>query len=253
MMGRLFILLLFFSDSVSAQVQVDSRSISPIVAVVDLKVPRNARREFDKANEFMAKQNWTKAIEKLHQATTIYPDYADAYNNLAVVYGHLGDQIRAREALEKAINVNDHLVLAYVNLARMKIAMKDFPGAEILLQEASTLDPTDVITLTLLAYAQLMDQRPDEAIATCYKAHSRPHAPALVHRIAARALERKNQMIDAIAELQLFLNEEQLGPSAESARKELATLQSLSHNSPRTVAAECRCFHLCSLDRCVLP
>ena len=50
-----------------------------------------------------------------------------------------------------------------------------------------------------------------------------PHA--FVHWVSARPLEQKHQASDALAEFQLFLYEERIGPRAEAARKELAALQ----------------------------
>jgi len=255
MMLRMFVLFLvfclLFCGSVFAQVEMDRKSISPLVAAVDLNIPRNAKKEFEKAGEFMAKHDWTQAIEKLQHTTAIYPGYAVAYNNMAVAYAHLGDPTREREALEKAISINDHLALAYLNLARMHISVDDFPRAEPLLRQASALDPGDAITLILLAYSELMDQHLDQAIATCRKAHAltRPHAVA--HRLAARALEKKNQIAEAVAELNLFLSEEQPGPRAESARQELAILQTIPDDGIR--AAESCPFHFHPSDRYVLP
>ncbi len=252
MMARAFILFLLCSKLVSAQVEIDRRSISPLVSAVDLNVPPKARKELVEANKFIAKENWTKTIEKLQHALTIYPDYAVAYNNLAVAYAHIGDQMREREALEKAIRIDDHMSLAYLNLARMNISVSDFPHAENLLLKASSLDPTDAVSLILLAYSELMNQHLDEAIATCRKAHStQQYAHAFAHRVAARVFEQRNQVAEAIAELQLFLNEEQPGPSAEGARKELLMLQSLEHRFLPTTAESYQRF--CKPDRCVVP
>jgi tetratricopeptide (TPR) repeat protein len=251
-MHRMFILVLLSCGPVFAQVEMDGKSISPLVTAVDLNIPRNARKEFDKASEFMAKQNWTKAIEKLQQTTAIYPGYAVAYNNMAVAYAHLGDLTRERESLEKAIRINDHLALAYLNLARMNLSMNDFPHAEILLRHAATLDSSDPITLILLAYSELMNHHLDEAIATCRKTHGLPHPHAFAHRLAARALEKENKIAESVAELHLFLAEEQPGPRAESARQELALLQSIPDESTRIAAVTCP-FHIRPSDRYVLP
>jgi tetratricopeptide (TPR) repeat protein len=252
MAARVFILFLLFSGSVSAQVEVDRESISPLVSVVDLNVPLKARKEVVEANELIAKKNWTKTIEKLRHALTIYPDFAVAYNNLAVAYAHLGDQFREGEALEKAISIDDHMSLAYLNLARMNISASDFPHAESLLLKASRLDPANATTLILLAYAELMNQHLDEAIATCHRAHSMPYAHAFAHRIAARVFEERNQVADAVAELQLFLTEEQPGPRAEGARKEIAMLQSLPRRALPTIAEGYQ-PRFCRPDRCALP
>jgi len=198
---------------------------SPLVAAADLKIPDRARKEFDKATELIARQDWNHATERLKRAIAIYPDYAEAYNNLGIAYIRLGDQAQGREALQKAVGTNDHLASAYVNLARMSIANRDFPAAETLLDKATAIDPNDAATLVLLADAQLMNRRYGDALATCRKAHSNPQAHALAHYIAARAFEAEHKATDAIAELQTYLSEEEDGPRAEAARKEMAALQ----------------------------
>jgi tetratricopeptide (TPR) repeat protein len=252
MTGRLLLLVLLFSGSLFAQVEVDGKSISPLVAVVDLNIPRSAKKEFSKASELIAKQQWTKAIVTLQQTTKIYPEFSVAYNNMAVAYAHLGDLARERDSLEKAISINDHFVLAYINLARMDISVNDFSHAQILLQRASALDPNDAVILILLGYSQWMDHDLDGTIATCRRAHSMAQFHAFAHRIAARALEQKNQISAAAAELQLFLSEAQPGAGAESARQELAIVQSIPDRSPPIIALSSQ-LRLCPPDRCVLP
>jgi tetratricopeptide (TPR) repeat protein len=204
-------------------------SMGASIAAADLRIPPKAQKEFDRANELTAKQDYTKAIETLNHAIAIYPDYAAAYNNLGTVYSRLGDRTHEREALEKAIRINDHLAPAYLNLARMDMAAGDFPNAVTELKKASSCDPLDGITMVLLAYSQFMDQHYDDAIATGRKAHvlTSPHAYA--HQVAARSFEQKRDGADAIAELELFLEEEPSGERADSARKELASLQAIPH------------------------
>jgi tetratricopeptide (TPR) repeat protein len=198
-----------------------------LVSASDLGVPSRARKELDKANELIGKQKWEQAIHELNKAVSIDPAYAVAYNNLGVIYSHLGDQPREVEALQKAISVNDHFALAYLNLGRMHTAAGNYLAAEGLLDKASELDPTDAVALILLSYAEFMDQHFDAAIATSRKAHAleRPHA--FVHRVAARAFEKKMQGANAIAELELFLKEEPPGPRAEAAREELQTVEAV--------------------------
>ena len=202
---------------------------SALVSASDLGVPVRARKELDRANEMMAKQDLTRAMQELRKAIAIYPACAVAYNNLGVIYGRLGDHEREREALQKAISINDRFALAYVNLGKMNIGAGDFPGAEMALNKAAGFDSADALTLILLAYAELMDRRFDEAVAASRKAHALDKPHALVHRLAANALEQERQVAGAIAELELFLAEEPTGPSADAARKELAEVRATQH------------------------
>ena len=196
-----------------------------LVAASDLSVPSRARKELDKANDLIEKREWTQAIHELNKAISIDPSFAVAYNNLGVIYSQIGDPARELEALQKAIRANDHFALAYINLGRMQITAGNYPAAETALDKASAFDPTDPQTLILLSYAEFMDHRYDEAIATSRKAHALEKPHAFVHRVAARAFEKKMQGASAIAELELFLKEEPPGPRAEAARKELQTVE----------------------------
>ena len=196
-----------------------------LVSASDLSVPSRARKELDKANELAGKKKWEQAIRELNKAVSIDPAYAVAYNNLGVIYSYLGDERREAEALEKAIRVNDHFGLAYVNLGRMHIHGGDYPAAEAALDKALAFDPPDAMTLILLSYAEYQDQHFDAAIATCRKAHTLEKPHAFVHRVAARAFEKKGDGANAIAQLELFLKEEPPGPRAEAARKELQKVE----------------------------
>jgi hypothetical protein len=199
---------------------------TPTVAAVDLNIPKKARKEFDKASDSIAKQDWNKAQEHLRKALAIYPQYANAYNNLGVVYARTGDRSQEREALQTAIRLNDHFAPAFVNLGKMAIVDHNFPDAETFFTKAAAIEPNNPQTLVLLANVELMNQHFDDAIANCHKVHSMQHGPqSLVHYIAARALERENRLREAVDELRIFLVEEPPGPRADAARKELAAVE----------------------------
>lgn len=198
------------------------------VSASDLGIPARARQEFDRANKLLAKQDLPQAVEKLKKAIRMYPAYAEAYNNLGVIYARLGEPRQQREALEKAISINDHFALAYVNLGRMNIAAGDFFSAETALNNAAALDPSEAVTLVLLAYSQLMERRFDEAVATSRKAHAQQDHPAFAHCVAASALEQRREAAGAVAELEQFLEEEQTGSQADTVRKELEILRALA-------------------------
>jgi TPR repeat/Tetratricopeptide repeat len=203
---------------------------TPSVAAVDLNVPSGARKEFDEASKAMASQEWAKAIQRLNRAVSIYPQYAPAYNNLGVAYGHMNDRAHEREALEKAITLNDHFVPAFLNLAKLCLRERDSVRAEKVLEDALRAEPGGAETMMLLAEAQLLNKEYDAAIASAHNAHAVPHQGfAVVHYIAARALEHENRLPDALAELQLFLTEEPQGARADHVREEIAQIQ---HTQP---------------------
>lgn len=203
-----------------------SLNSAPTVSVTDLNIPDKARKEFEKASSLIAKQDWDKALEHLNRAVAIFPQFADAYNNLAVVYARLGQRDHERESLQKALSLNDHLLPALTNLASMDLVDRNLPEAETLLNRATAIDPRDVPSLALLAKIELLNQHYDAAVATCHKVHLMPHAPqSMVHYVAARALEAEHRVMEAMSELKTFLDEQPSGPGADLAKKEMAMLE----------------------------
>ena len=201
-------------------------AVAAFVSVSDLSVPATARKEFEKANHLISKQDWVKAKERLSKAIALYPDYASAYNNLGAVYTHMGEIGQAREALQKAVSLDGHMALAYVNLGRVSFTTKDFPEVETFIEKAMSLAAPDAEQLKLLAYAQLADQHLDQVIETSRQAHrSQLSHHAFLHVLAAKANELKSKSDDSIAELQQYLREEPTGPRAEKIKNVLAAFQ----------------------------
>jgi tetratricopeptide (TPR) repeat protein len=199
---------------------------APVVSAAELAIPSKAQQKLAKAQSFSDRHDYNKAIQTLNEAIAIYPAYAAAYNNLGVAYGRLGARDKEREALERAISINDHCAQAHANLARMDLAASDFAGAEAEFSKAALYDPTDAVTISLLTYAEFMNHQFDQAIATSRRAHALPAPHAYVHQVAAQIYEQMNDGVDAIAELEQFLKEDPSGERADMVRRELTRVQS---------------------------
>jgi protein O-GlcNAc transferase len=230
MQSRAIFVFLLMTSCAAAQFNAkpsDDLSAKSLVSVTDFRIPARAQKEFNKANQLLAKQNLTQALQQLNKAIAKYPGYAASYNNLGVILGRLGDQEREREAYEKAISLDDHYALAYLNLGKLDIFDGNFADAEAALSKASDFDSSNPVTLILLSYSQLKDGHLEEALANTQRAHalSKPHAPS--HSVAAWIFEQKGQFDRTMAELQMFLEEEPTGPRADAVRKQLEALRVL--------------------------
>jgi len=199
------------------------------ISAADLSIPPRARKEFAKANALLERREFTKALQHLNHVVLLDPDFAGAYNNLGVIYSQLGDSVNERKVLEKAIALNDHFALAYLNLGRMDVASADFSDADTALGKASSFDRSDPVSLILLTYSELMQKHFDDAIVTSQRAHALSQPHAFAHRLAARAFEQEHQFTRAVAELKQCLQEEPTGARADSARRELQIVQNLQH------------------------
>ncbi len=223
------IALTSFDDTIPIEVQIprskESDAVPASASVADLKVPRGAAKEFNKATREMEQQDWKSAATALQRAIKIYPRYAAAYNNLGVVYARTGDRDSEFEALQKAIAIDGRYAPAHLNLARMDISANKFREAEIELKEAASLEPADGVTLVLLSYVEYMDHHFEDAVSDCKKVHALNNVPhAFAHWTAAFALEQKNQIAEAGDEFRAFVKEEPTGNRADAARKELANI-----------------------------
>jgi tetratricopeptide (TPR) repeat protein len=199
---------------------------SALVSASDLKVSPKARKELDKANEAMALQEWKKAKEHLDKALALEPNYATAYNNLAVLYAKTNDLANEEQSLKKSMAIDDHFAPSLLNYGKLCIRQKNFPQAEAMLQKEVALDPDNTESLLLLADSEYMNRHFDAAIAAADHAHSAStDHPSFVHYIAARAYQQENRQQQALAEFQTFLKEEPKGPRADHVRGDVAKIE----------------------------
>jgi Flp pilus assembly protein TadD len=190
-----------------------------------LNVPEKARRELDKGNEDARHHNWKSAEEHYRKALVSFPDYSNAYNNLGVVCMQLKDYACARDSWQKATVLDPENAQAFVNLARLRTAENNYPDAEPLLQKALGIEPLNPEGLLLLANAELMLGKFDQALLYARKVHTIPHQSyASAHLIAGNALEAEHQFNEAADEYRMVLQESPHDPAADRARECLERL-----------------------------
>ena len=172
-----------------------------VTSAAELRVPDTARKAFDQGMTAWQKKDYQQAAEKFEKAVADYPQYDTAYNNLGVMYAHLGQNDKAMAAFKRSVELNDKNADADRNLARMLMRQKDFAQAEQLLKKALTVQAPDAATLTMLAITEIQNGQVDEALKDAQKVHALPHdGYALVHYISGEALEEKHQYTQATVE-----------------------------------------------------
>ena len=82
---------------------------------------KRAFKKGEKGDHYGAISDYTKAIE-------IDPNYANAYNNRAILYEDLGDSYGAISDLSNAIKINPKDAKAYYNRGFSKGTLKDYAG-----------------------------------------------------------------------------------------------------------------------------
>ena len=198
-----------------------------ITSAAELRVPQSARKAFDEGMTAWQKRDYQQAADKFEKAVADYPQYDTAYNNLGVMYAHLGQNDKSMAAFKRAVALNDKNADADRNLARLLIRQKDYPQAEDLLKKALAVQAPDATTLTMLAITEIQDGKPDEALKDAQKVHALPHdGYAVVHYIAGEVLEEKHQTTEAVTEYNLYLKEAPNGAEAPLVKSALEKLSS---------------------------
>lgn len=90
---------------------------------------RNVEAHFNLGNCLYALRRRDEASAQFLAATAIAPDYAEAWNNLGIVRGELGDRVGAIAALRRALELVPHYADAHYNLAEALSAAGDLDGA----------------------------------------------------------------------------------------------------------------------------
>jgi len=78
--------------------------------------PKDAQMRFRRGVALSMLDRKTEALAVFQKLVEDHPDMPAPYNNMAVIYGSLGDYDKAREALDKAIRTNPAYGTAYQNL-----------------------------------------------------------------------------------------------------------------------------------------
>jgi Tfp pilus assembly protein PilF len=213
--------------SASTNQQHEAPGSSATISLAEMNVPDKARDELQKGMEAFAKGDMEKAQQRYEKAISIYPQYARAYAAEGIIAAKSGDRVRAKTLFSRAIDADETFVPAYLDLARADFQEKNYAEAEARLRKAMTLNPSIPDVLALLASAEYMNKEYEGALVDARRTHGLPNHEqfAEVHLLAGKILEMQDHAPEAIAEYQLFLQENPNSPQAPMVQKEVAQLQ----------------------------
>jgi len=97
-------------------------------------------------------------------ATSLDPQYAEAENNLGVVYGQQGKSAEAEKLFRQAVENNPQYAQAFVNLGLILAGQSRFPEANQALQTAVRLEPNNTKALSSRAMVLIRLGQPAEAV-----------------------------------------------------------------------------------------
>ncbi len=122
----------------------------PVVDVRALAVPREALRELQQSNSDQTAGDEEAAVRHLKRAIEIYPDYAEALNNLGAFYYRKGEYEQATRAFLRVTELDPRFAVGWRNLGNCMLASGKFDKAAQANGRAVSLDPEDVVAVSQL-------------------------------------------------------------------------------------------------------
>jgi tetratricopeptide (TPR) repeat protein len=120
-----------------------TRPTSPggVVSVNELAIPTKAVKEFQRSQKSFQAGDLQSACAHLEKALRIYPNFAEAHNNLAGAYVYMQEYERAAEQLRLVIAINPNVDVPYNNLSSTLFSLGRYSEGEEAARHALQLNP----------------------------------------------------------------------------------------------------------------
>jgi tetratricopeptide (TPR) repeat protein len=194
--------------------------------MLDQKIPPAAKHEFDNATELARAGKSDESIAALQRAIGIYPDYLMALNDLGAQLLEAGRLDEALVVLKKATQVDPNSFNPQLNLGIVLVQKKMFGDALVVLDHALSAEPSAPAAHLYAGMAASGGNdaaRAEREFKTAHDLGGSSFAVALVY--LARLDVKQGHKQQAIEALQLYLQEDPVGPNSAVAKKMLADLQ----------------------------
>lgn len=184
---------------------VAERSFPPtgMVSARQLLIPPKAIKEFERGHKAFMASDFQGSAQHWEKALRVYPDFAQARNNLGSSYLMMGDYEKSRVEFERAIALDPKLIESYDNLSLALLLLHRYPDSESAARQALQIDPQHIPSLNLLGQGLAAQERYTQEAVDCLR-RSRNEKPqswlVLVH-----VLLRRGEVDPAVAELRDYL------------------------------------------------
>ncbi len=199
------------------------------VGVSSLKVPEDALNELKQAEKAAAQGSLDHAIEHAEKAIELYPEYFEAYNNLAVYQSQAGRNEEATLFFEKAIALHPDAVGANLNLGRVLLDLNRPREAVVYLKHAAEVDKTAAVIQYHLARALILCDRLPDAVKPLKRALELQPPVDRACFLLAHVLYQLGDIAGAVREMESYLKTKP--PQADELKQLLRTWKKLESSS----------------------
>jgi predicted Zn-dependent protease len=208
--------------------KVDGYVISP----TSVEAPKDAKKEFDKAQEVIRKKKDAEALQDYQKAVKIYPNYAAAWFEMGRLQGGAKQVDAAKESFNASIKADPKYLPPYLALAGMAYTNQDWPALAEVSEKLLVLDAFDypqayyyaaVANYKTGKYPEA-EKRGRESL----KADTEHHFPE-TYELMASILVKLKQPAAALEQLETYLK---LFPKSDDAISVQGMIQQLKDSLP---------------------
>lgn len=196
-------------------------------ALSDAQAPKEARRDYEKAEKAIAIRKYGEARKNLQAAVGQYPCYARAQTKLGLVLSQQKDYNDAEAAFRKSISCDAGYLDAYLELGQLLNAEKRFGESEPVLEAGLRQSPASWQFYYEAGLADYGLTHYDEAKQQLEKAKSLSSAPSADLDVKlADVYVKEHSFQKAYAAMQDYLKVEPNGPLAPRIRSIMKQMES---------------------------
>jgi len=213
-----------------------NKASGTVISLASLKVPKDARKEFDKGRDLGDKKKFDEGLTRLKRAVEIYPSYAEAYNEMGLFYKRQAvaaarpeDKTKQMESAEemyrKAIEADPKWIGSYLNLAQALMMRNNFKECLETTQRVLSMDSGSIDALYMQAYAQANLGKLEDAEKSALAAERGERKIPLVQWLLARIYEVQGSPTKAVVRYKQYLKESPNASNADKVRETIAKLE----------------------------
>lgn len=193
-----------------------------VISTAELRqpVPSSAKKEYNIALKFVAKDDFMQAAAHFKQALTIYPEYLAARNDLGAQYLKLKRLDEAEENFQNVLERDPKNFNAKFNLGLVRIERRDYTDAISQLNQAIAIDSSRPVARLWLGFTLLEMGDLPSAERELMKALVMGGASCVAaHYHLARIYMSRGDTVEATRALRAYLEESPRGEYAKEAKQ----------------------------------
>ena len=199
-----------------------------LVSVADLMAPQAAQKDVEHAKKAVQKKNLPEAEGFLKSAVEVYPQYAEAWFDLGLIYEKQQRLDEAASAYRQAVKADKMYVRAYMQLMQIDYEQRNWREAADISEKLITVDPVTLVeayfvsahTHFQLGELALSEKRAAEGL----RIDASNRFPQF-YLILADISVVKQDLEGSVRELQSYLNSAPNASNADLVRSYLQKLQ----------------------------